>query len=48
MNVRFFTLAAMLLCLVSGSAQSLDYGYDTADPQKSGWPLTKEDEEDVI
>jgi len=48
MNIRFFTLASMLLCLVSGSAQALDYEYETAEPQKSGWPLTKEEEEYVI
>ena len=48
MNVRIFARAAMLLCLATGSARALDYGYETAEPQKTGWPLTKEEEEYVI
>ena len=48
MNVRILARAAMLLCLATGSARALDYEYETAEPQKSGWPLTKEEEEYVI
>lgn len=48
MNVRIVALAAMLLGLATGSAPALDYGYETAEPQKTGWPLTKEEEEYVI
>jgi lysophospholipase L1-like esterase len=48
MNVRHLAVAATLLCLATGSAWALDYGYETAEPQKTGWPLTKEEEEYVI
>lgn len=48
MNVRVFACSAMLLCLATGSARALDYEYETAEPQKTGWPLTEEEEEYVI
>lgn len=48
MNVRITSIVATLLCLATGSARALDYEYETAEPQKSGWPLTKEEEEYVI
>jgi platelet-activating factor acetylhydrolase IB subunit beta/gamma len=48
MNVRIPAIAATLLCLATGAARALDYGYETAEPQKTGWPLTKEEEEYVI
>jgi lysophospholipase L1-like esterase len=48
MNVRITSIVATLLCLATGSARALDYEYETAEPQKTGWPLTKEEEEYVI
>ena len=40
--------ATALSVLAALPAAALDYGYETAEPQKSGWPLTAEEEAYVL
>ena len=37
-----------LLVLAPSSARALEYPYQTAEPQKSGWPLTEEEKQYVL
>jgi beta-glucosidase len=41
-------VASVLVCLGATPAMALDYTYETAEPQKTGWPLTPEEEAYVI
>lgn len=41
-------LATQLALLLAASAQALDYPHQTAEPQKTGWPLTPEERAYVV
>lgn len=46
---RSLILAALLVVLgVSAVAQAFEYPYVTAEPQKTGWPLTEEEEKYIL
>jgi len=52
MNVQTLIIvvlaAAAVSCPCTRQALALDYAYDTAEPQKTGWPLTEEEEKYVL
>ena len=52
MNVRTLIIvvlaAAAVACPGARQAPALDYAYNTAEPQKTGWPLTEEEEKYVL
>ncbi|MBM3888160.1 MAG: hypothetical protein FJ388_03440, partial [Verrucomicrobia bacterium] len=47
MNRIFITLTALLLVSPT-TLRALDYPHTTAEPQKSGWPLTEEEKQYVL
>ena len=46
MRLTLALLTALLLA--TDSAQAIDYPHQTAEPQKSGWPLTDEERDYVL
>jgi hypothetical protein len=44
---RFFGVTALFV-LMPMVASAIDYPYSTAEPQKSGWPLTAEERAYVV
>ena len=45
---RFACVPTLLVLITPMIASAIDYPYSTAEPQKSGWPLTAEERAYVI